>query len=55
MYNPLSIAFIRRSISKEQVTPNQLIASKLEVRFGKVVKIDKNNDVNYRYQSMFTL
>jgi hypothetical protein len=50
MYNPLQMALNRRCTAKEQVKPNQLIASKREVRFSKVVKIYKKNDyVNYRY------
>jgi hypothetical protein len=53
---PLQLALLCRSISKEQVTPNQLTASKREVRFGKAMKIDKKHDyVNYSYQSRFNL
>jgi hypothetical protein len=40
----LQLALLCRRISKEQVTPNQLTASKREVRFGEVVKTDKSND-----------
>jgi hypothetical protein len=42
MYNTLQMTLVRLHTSKEQVTPNHLIANNLEVLFCKVVKIYKN-------------
>jgi hypothetical protein len=55
MYNPLQMALIRQRTSKGQVTPNQLIASKREVKFGKVVKINKKMTMSITVITVYLL
>jgi hypothetical protein len=42
----MQMAFFLQRVSKEQLTPNQLIASKHEMLFGKVVNFDKKETVS---------